>query len=98
MATMTRDRAVRDRGGRDDRWRHRDGDCETEGGADDDAEDGSEDGDHGGLCEDHLAGLSAEHPDGAEEADLAGALEDGEGEGVGDAEQCDEAARDRAAR
>ena len=82
--------SVRDRGGADDRIGQRGRDGDTEQPSQRHAEDGAEDRHHGGLGEDHPAGLAADHADRPEEPDLPGALHDRQGEGVGDPQQGDE--------
>ena len=65
-----------------------------QGHAEAEAEDGAEEGAEHRRCDgldgDHAAQLSTPQPDRAEQPDLAGPLEDGEGEGVDDAENGDD--------
>src|SRR5690348_12248506 len=63
---------------------------EAERGADHDPDDGAEDGQDHRLGPDHGADLAAAHADRAQQADLAGALEDREHERVHDPDERDD--------
>ena len=59
---------------------------------------GADQGDHGGLPADHRPDLAAGHADRAQQAQLAGALEDRQRQRVDDAEQGDHDGQQPASR